>query len=269
MKNAECGMRNAECPPSAAGDEDALRLNSVSVAGRLREISLSLPRGELVGLVGPNGSGKSTLMQVAAGLLAPGTAGILPTPTPQIAWGGRPLDDIAIMERGRLTAWVPQEARFEFGFTVRSVVAQGRYAHGDDDHGVDDALDKLDLAALAHRPVNQLSGGERQRVLLARALVTGASLHLWDEPLAALDPRHALKILELARHLTSPAGGRRTVIFSLHDLRMAYRLDRVVVLHEGRLAAAGPPSEVLTPSILLDVFGVRYRFVESLVLELP
>ncbi|RRK02633.1 ABC transporter ATP-binding protein [Opitutaceae bacterium TAV3] len=266
-----------------------MSLDRVSVAGRLLDVSLTLPQGELVGLVGPNGSGKSTLMQIAAGLLPSAVVARAsrphqndsgrdalathspppPPPLPQIHWGGRPLDDIAIMERGRLTAWVPQEARFEFGFTVRSVVAQGRYAHGDDDRGVDEALARLDLTALAHRPVNQLSGGERQRVLLARALVTEASLHIWDEPLAALDPRHALKVLELARELTSPAGGRRTVIFSLHDLRMAYRLDRVVVLHEGRLAAAGPPAEVLTPATLLNVFGVRYRFVESLVLELP
>ncbi|AHF89681.1 ABC transporter [Opitutaceae bacterium TAV5] len=257
-------MKTTMTDPAATNE--ALRLDRVSVAGRLREVSLALPRGELVGLVGPNGSGKSTLMQVAAGLLPPDPVVARAGSPCHVTWSGRPLDDIAVMERGRLTSWVPQEARFEFGFTVRSVVAQGRYAHGDDDRGVDEALERLDLVALADRPVNRLSGGERQRVLLARALVTGAALHLWDEPLAALDPRHALKVQELAREL---ARAGRTVIFSLHDLRMAYRLDRVVVLHEGRLAAAGLPAEVLTPQTLLDVFGVRYRFVESLVLELP
>jgi iron complex transport system ATP-binding protein len=77
---------------------------------------------------------------VAAGLLAA---------QGEVLWLGRSLTDVPMLERGRLAAWVPQEAHFEFGFPVRSVVAQGRYAHGDDDHGVEAALDSLDLRALA------------------------------------------------------------------------------------------------------------------------
>ena len=103
---------------------NALELDHVSVPGRLQDLSLRVPAGALVALVGPNGSGKSTLLQLAAGLLAgEGT----------IAWNGKGLGAIPIFERGRLATWVPQEASFEFGFSVRSVVAQGRFAHGDDD----------------------------------------------------------------------------------------------------------------------------------------
>jgi iron complex transport system ATP-binding protein len=235
----------------------ALDLINASVPGRLTGVSLRLGSGTMAGLVGPNGSGKSTLLQVASGLLPAGG---------EVRWGGQPLPRIPILERGRRAAWVPQEARFEFGFTVRSVVAQGRYAHGDDDRGVDEALARLDLTALAARPVNQLSGGERQRVLLARAIATAAPLQLWDEPLAALDPRHALKVLLLGNKHTR-AGG--TLLFSLHDLRMAYILDIVVVLHEGRLRAAGPPAEVLTPALLLEVFGVRSELTPGLSFALP
>jgi iron complex transport system ATP-binding protein len=235
----------------------ALTIANAAVAGRLEGIDLALPAGKLVGLVGPNGSGKSTLLQVAAGLLdTPGT----------VHWAGRSVPRIPSMERGRLAAWVPQEARFEFGFAVRSVVAQGRYAHGDDEAGVDEALRRFDLDALAQRPVNRLSGGERQRVLLARAVVTDAPLQLWDEPFAPLDVRHALEVLVLARGLARRGS---TLVVSLHDLRVASCLDLVVVLHRGRLRAAGPPETVLVPELLADVFGVRAHTRPGLVVELP
>ena len=237
----------------------ALTIANATVPDRIAAVSFTLARGVMAGLVGPNGSGKSTLLQVAAG--------ILPAQDPsEIRWNDRPLARIPMLERGRCAAWVPQDARFEFGFTVRSVVAQGRYAHGDDDHNIDETLARFSLTALANRPVNRLSGGERQRVLLARAHATAAPLQLWDEPLAALDPRHALEILLLGNKHTR-AGG--TLLFSLHDLRMAYILDVVVVMHEGRLRAIGKPVEVLTPELLLEVFGVRAEIIPSLSLALP
>lgn len=224
--------------------------------GRLSAVDVMVPAGAVVGLLGPNGSGKSTLLQVAAGLLP--SSG-------RVAWQGQPLDAISMLERGRRATWTPQEAHFEFGFTVRAVVAQGRYAHGDDDQGIEAALAKLDLGTLADRPVNQLSGGERQRVVLARALATAAPLHLWDEPLAALDVRHALEIMRIAREL---ARAGTTVLLSLHDLRLAHELDQVVVLQSGRVRAAGAPGIVLTPELLFDVFGVRARTAPGLTLEL-
>lgn len=235
----------------------AITLTNATVPGRLRDVSFALGPGRLVGLVGPNGSGKSTLLQVAAGLLSSGG---------EVRWSGRNVEEISMPERARQVAWVPQEARFEFGFPVRAVVQQGRYAHGDDETGVDAALARFDLGALANRPVNALSGGERQRVLLARALATAAPVQLWDEPLAPLDPRHGLEVLMLAKELTR-AGG--TVVMSLHDLRVAHCLDEVLVLAGGELKAAGRPDDVLTKELLRDVFGVTTRMGETLILELP
>jgi iron complex transport system ATP-binding protein len=237
----------------------ALTLDNVSVPGRLHPLRLSVETGKLVGLVGPNGSGKSTLLSIAAGLLPSETPGA-------VRWGGEPLAKIPVPERGRRTAWVPQEARFEFGFSVRSVIGQGRFAHGDDGAGVEEALARFDLVRIAERPVNRLSGGERHRVLLARALATGAKLQLWDEPLAALDPRHALQTLDLASRLKREGAA---ILLSLHDLRLAHCLDEVVVLHEGRLVAHGRPDSVLTPELFRDVFGVAARISPGLTLELP
>jgi iron complex transport system ATP-binding protein len=236
---------------------NSLEVFDASVPGRLAGATLSLPQGKVIGLVGPNGAGKSTLLQVAAGLVP--AAG-------RVLWNGRPLSTLSALERARCAAWMPQEAHFEFGFSVRTVVAQGRYAHGDDEAGVDEAIARLDLASLADRPVNRLSGGERARVLLARSLATAAPMQLWDEPLAALDPRHRLDILSISREL---ARNGSTVFFSLHDLAIAASLDVIAVMHERRLRALGAPGEILTPELLLDVFAVRARVAPGMTLEIP
>jgi iron complex transport system ATP-binding protein len=114
--------------------------------------------------------------------------------------------------------------------------------------------------------VTRLSGGERHRVGLARALATQAPIQLWDEPVAQLDVRHALEVMRLARRLTDHGG---TVLVSLHDLRAAYRFDRVLALDQGRLVSNGKPHEVLTAPLIRQVFRVEATFVDSLVLELP
>lgn len=235
----------------------ALRAADLGVAGRLEAVSLALGPGELVAVVGPNGAGKSTLVQALAGLLP--AEGL-------IQWNGQPLSRIPAAERGRSLAWVGQEAHFEFAFPVREVVAQGRFAWGNDLAGVAEALSELDLTHLADRPVTRLSGGERHRVSLARALATRAPIQLWDEPVAQLDVRHALEVMRLARRLAE-AGG--TLLVSLHDLRAAYRFDRVLVLDRGRLVGNGRPHEVLTAALIREVFRVEATFVESLVPELP
>lgn len=235
----------------------ALHATGLAVPGRLEAVSIDLGPGELVAVVGPNGAGKSTLIQALAGLLP--TQGL-------IRWNGQSLSRILMAERGRRLAWVGQEALFEFAFPVREVVAQGRYAWGDDPAGVEEALATLDLIYLADRPVTRLSGGERHRVGLARALATDAPIQLWDEPVAQLDVRHALEVMRLARQLVDGGG---TVLVSLHDLRAAYRFDRVLVLDQGRLVGNGKPHEVLTAALIREVFRVQATFVESLVPELP
>lgn len=235
----------------------ALQASQLTVPGRLEAVSLDLGPGEMVAVVGPNGAGKSTLMQALAGLLP--AAGV-------IKWNGQSLSTLTIAERGRQLAWVNQEAQFEFAFPVREVVAQGRYAWGDDPSGVAEALAELDLTYLADRPATQLSGGERHRVSLARALATQAPIQLWDEPVAQLDVRHALEVLRLARTLASKG---HTLVVSLHDLRAAYRFDRVLVLDHGRLVGNGAPHQVLTAALIRQVFRVEATFVESLVPELP
>ena len=234
-----------------------LTARGVQLGSRLRELSLHVEAGLAVAVVGPNGAGKSTLLQALAGLLK--VQG-------QIFWRGRELPRIPFLERGRTLAWLGQESHAEFAFPVREVVAQGRHAWGDDGHGVDAALDALDISYLARRPITELSGGERRRVFLARALATGAPLQLWDEPAANLDVRHALEVVKLALGLAERGS---TLLVSLHDLRTAFRFHRVLVLNEGRLVGYGPPAEVLTPDLIREVFRVEARQGLAMVLELP
>lgn len=234
-----------------------LEANKLAVPGRLDDLSFDLPAGCLAAVVGPNGAGKSTLLQALAGLLPH---------EGEVAWQGEALTRIPSLDRGRRLAWVPQELHAEFGFPVREVIAMGRYAHGDDGDGVEAAMDRLDLRALARRPLTRLSGGERQRVFLARALATEAPLQLWDEPLSQLDVRHQLELLDLARSLATEGG---TVLLSAHDLRVAQRMDRVLMLDQGRLAAFGTPEEVLTPDRIRQVFRVQARRGEGMILDLP
>jgi iron complex transport system ATP-binding protein len=227
------------------------------VEGRLWDVALELPAGCLAAVLGPNGAGKSTLLQALAGLLpAEG----------DVRWRGEALAHIPFLDRARLLAWVGQESHADFGFPVREVVAQGRFAHGGEGGGVEEALQAFDLVHIADRPVTRLSGGERRRVFLARALATGAPIQLWDEPTSHLDVRHGLEVLELANGLRAKGA---TVLMSLHDLRAARCFDRVLVLHRGACVAQGAPDDVLTPEVLLEVFGVKARLAQDLILELP
>lgn len=235
----------------------ALSCSGLTLAARLKAVSLDLEPGCTVAVVGPNGAGKSTLLQALAGLLpAQG----------RIQWQGRELARIPFLERGRTLAWLGQESHAEFAFPVREVVAQGRHAWGDDGIGVDESMEILDIRHLARRPVTELSGGERRRVFLARALATQAPVQLWDEPTSSLDVRHALEVLALARRLAERGG---TVVVSLHDLRQAFSFDRVAVMEDGHLAGYGPPHDILTRERIHRVFRVEATFVESLVLTLP
>lgn len=237
-----------------------LELEGVSVTtpgrnGRIivREASLRIDAGEFVGLVGPNGAGKSTLLRAALGLqkLSAGKARL----------GDTPLEDLKLRERARRAAYLPQERRVEWRLAARDVVLLGRHPHHDgfggpsaaDRAAAQRALRDVDAFAFVDRPVSQLSGGERARVLLARALAVEAPLLLADEPAAALDPYHQLQAMEILRRLADEGGA---VLAVLHDLSLAVRfMDRVVLMHEGRIVADGAPADVLSADNLAHVFG--------------
>jgi iron complex transport system ATP-binding protein len=117
------------------------------------------------------------------------------------------------------------------------------------------AMERTDTAHLARRPITELSGGERQRVILARALAQEPAMLLLDEPAAFLDIRHEVEMYDLLRELQRSG---ITVVSVLHDLNLAAQYcERLLLLHEGRLARAGTPAEVITYANLTEVYGVE------------
>lgn len=226
---------------------------SYSTSGRdlITDVSLHAAPGEMIGLVGPNGAGKSTLLRIIYRALAPTSGRILLGDT-----------DIARTPRrvlARRLAAMPQEHPAEFELTAHDVTAMGRAPHqrrlgGDrrgDERIVLTSLELLGLADMAARPFTQLSGGEKQRVLLARALAQEPELLVLDEPTNHLDMRHQFDVLALIRRLGM------TVITALHDLNLAARFcHRLYILDTGRVAATGPPTDVLTTPLLAQVYGV-------------
>ncbi|MGA4842197.1 ABC transporter ATP-binding protein [Streptomyces sp. G45] len=226
---------------------------SWSVGGRVvvDDVSLDVAPGETVGLIGPNGSGKSSLLRCLAGLRAP-TAGA-------VAYDGEPIRGWGARRIARRLAFVEQAADTDSELRVVDVVGLGRTPFGDRWRGADArdravvaaALDRLGLTGLRERPWKALSGGERQRAHIARALAQQPYAILLDEPTNHLDVKHQLELLGLL------AATDQTVLVALHDLALAARhCDRLLLLHGGRLVAAGPPKDVLTPELLAEVFEV-------------
>jgi iron complex transport system ATP-binding protein len=250
-------MVEAAAPPVIA------RLDDVEAGYRtprgnrrvLEGVNLELRAGELVALLGANGSGKSTLVRILAGTLAP-TGGA-------VQLFGRLARSWARGDLARNVTVLPQGMELPAGFRVAEVVALGRIPHArswfatapEDTEAVARALVDADLVDLADRPVGQLSGGERQRVLVAMALAQEPRLLLLDEPTLHLDLAHQLALVELLDRLRRARGV--AVLAVLHDLNLAAGFaDRAILLHQGRLLAAGGGGAVIDPGLARAAFGV-------------
>jgi iron complex transport system ATP-binding protein len=221
----------------------------------LDRVSLSIARGDVVGILGPNGSGKTTLLRLLSGTRAP-TAGA-------VTLDGVALTRLSRRAVARRIAVVPQETQLAFDYTVMEMVLMGRHPHlglfemeGPQDVAVArDAMAATGTAGLDARPFNTLSGGEKQRVVIAAALAQASDILLLDEPTASLDLRYQLEVAALLRRLN--AERQVTLVVSTHDLNLAAGLCRsIVMLREGRVLAAGPTAEVLTPQHVRTLYDV-------------
>jgi iron-chelate-transporting ATPase len=251
--------------PSSRAEPTALVADGVSVSygavDVVHDARLELVPGRVTALVGPNGSGKSTLLRTVARLQRARTGTLSLEQTADDA----PADGLALSVRdfARRVALLTQGRPVPSGLSVRDVVEFGRYPHrgrwGRADPGgaaaVDDALRLTGVDDLADRGVDQLSGGQLQRVWLASCLAQQTGVLLLDEPTTYLDLRYQVELLDLVRDLADES--RIAVGVVLHDLDQAAALaDTVVLLHEGRVRAAGTPADVLTPALLSEVWGI-------------
>jgi iron complex transport system ATP-binding protein len=232
----------------------------------LRDVTLRCESGAFVGLIGPNGCGKSTLLRVLSGVLR--------TEQGSVLLDDRPLSGFSPRDIARCIAFVPQEEKAAFEFSVQDVVLMGRFPHRARLHGpstedyahVERALIAADIVPLKHRAITELSGGEHRRVLLARALAQQTPLLLLDEPTAHLDITHQAELMQLTHDLTrcnGSAGGDSSscpigALAALHDLNQAAEYcDHLILMREGRILAQGTPEDVLLPTYLRAAYNAE------------
>lgn len=236
-----------------------LAAKGVSVAyGRsvvVEGLDLTIPPGVFTALIGPNGSGKSTILRALAGMLAP-KAGT-------IRLDGGSISKLSTKEVARRIGVLTQGPVAPEGLTVLDLVRQGRYPHRSlfghrsekDDEACGEALRLTGMEELQARPLDSLSGGQRQRAWIAMTLAQETPILLLDEPTTFLDLAHQIEVMELIAELVR--NREKTVVAVLHDLNQAARYaDHMVMLKAGRIAAAGPPADVMTAETVKDVFGV-------------
>lgn len=219
----------------------------------LGPLDLALDGPGLTGLIGPNGAGKTTLLRVLTGVRRPDRG--------HVAYDGRPVAALG-RSRARMVAFLAQGGEVNWALRVDRLVGLGRLAHHraagprpGDRQAVDRALAAAGVEHLRERTIATLSGGERMRVLLARALAVEAPVLLADEPIAALDPHHQIRVMELLR---AQADAGTAIAVVLHDLTLAHRFcDRLVLLEGGRLMADGRPEAVLSDSQAAAAYAIR------------
>lgn len=225
-------------------------------------VHCTVPAGSVTGLLGPNGAGKTSLLRLLAGVAAPQAGTVL--------LDGTDLHRLPRRERARRLAFVEQSAATDLPLTVLDAVLLGRMPYrsllagtGQQDlHVARRSLGAVGMEAFAGRRYSTLSGGERQRVQLAKALAQEPAVLLLDEPTNHLDVNAQLSTMDLVRKLAAAGVG---VLAALHDINIAAACcDRLIVLHRGRVAAAGPTADVLDPALIRRVYGV-----DAVVLDHP
>jgi iron complex transport system ATP-binding protein len=250
---------------SLSAEDLTLAYDQLEVA---RNLSVTIPQGQITCIVGPNACGKSTLLRALARLLKP-KAGV-------VLLDGASIHRLRTKDVATKLGILPQGPIAPEGITVADLVARGRYPHQKwfrqwtraDEAAITDAMRATGTVSLARRPVDELSGGQRQRVWIAMALAQGTELMLLDEPTTYLDLAHQVEVLDLLVDLNRR--DQRTIVLVLHDLNQAARYsDRLIAMRDGKILATGPPSEVITEELVHEIFGLRSKVVTDEVTGTP
>ncbi|MCZ6592265.1 MAG: LPS export ABC transporter ATP-binding protein [Alphaproteobacteria bacterium] len=220
----------------------------------VRDVSIRVRRGEVVGLLGPNGAGKTTCFYMITGLLSPDTG--------TISLDGHDITDLPMYRRARLgIGYLPQEASIFRGLTVeqniRAVIEVVEPEIERREVLLEDLMAEFSISHLRRTPSLALSGGERRRVEIARALACRPHFMLLDEPLAGIDPIAVSDIRDLVGHLKDRGIG---VLITDHNVRETLDIvDRAYILHDGAVLYEGEPAEIVAHSDVRRVYlGERF-----------
>ncbi len=238
--------------PQLAAERITLAYESRPV---VHDLSLSIEPGTITTIIGPNGCGKSTLLRSLARLLAPADGSVL--------LDGQAIDTLPSRDVARKLGLLSQQAIAPDGVTVGELALRGRYPHQAffqpptrrDTEAVDRALELAGMTHLRDRAVAELSGGQRQRAWIVMALAQETPVLLLDEPTTFLDVAHQMEVMDLVVRLNREEG--RTIVMVLHDINEAARVsDRLVAMRDGRIIGDGAPSDILTPDLLAELYGI-------------
>jgi iron complex transport system ATP-binding protein len=221
----------------------------------LHDVSLTIERGSLTGLLGPNGCGKTTLLRLLSGVLRPHAG--------DVTLNGRSLATLPRRAAARHIAVVPQETHPAFDYTAMEMVLMGRHPHlgafsfeGPRDLAIAlEAMAATGTEHLADRAYMTLSGGEKQRAIIASALAQEPEVLLLDEPTASLDLGYQIDVAALLARLNRERGV--TMVLATHDLNLAASIcNTLVLMREGRVLAHGAASDVLDAAAVRQLYGV-------------
>ncbi|MFP4461540.1 MAG: ABC transporter ATP-binding protein [Thermotogota bacterium] len=222
----------------------------------LKEVSLSVEKGEFVGILGPNGCGKSTLLKNIMNFFPPESG--------TVVLFGEEIQKMDQKKIARKMAYVPQKSGMHMALTVFETILMGRLPHlknrweGYSSHDIElvnQVIDDLNLEPFRDRISISLSGGEFQKVLLARALVQKPEILLLDEPTSNLDMNHAVDLMAQVKSLT--VNSDLSAVAVLHDLNLASLFcDKVFFVNNGNIAYKGDPKAVFTKEIIKEIYKI-------------
>ena len=226
-----------------------IKIDNLSQAYGLTNVSCQIPQGKLVGIMGANGAGKSTLLK--------SIAGILPISSGHIWVGEHKLSAMTATQKSQQLAYLAQSTEIHWDLSVYEVIALGllqMLANAKEQEKVRSISETFSVTHLLDKPFQQLSGGEKARVQLARCCIKEAPLLLADEPIASLDPYYQIDIMEQLKSLTPT----HTCVVAIHHLSLAYKFcDEVILLNKGKVIACGETQTVLNAENLAKALGVR------------
>lgn len=233
-----------------------------------QDLNVSIPKGKITTIIGPNGCGKSTLLKTIGRILKKEHG--------DIYLQEQNMQSMSTKEIAQKLAILSQSPSAPFQLKVEELISYGRYPHRKnvnrlskkDQEMIEWAMEVTQTTEFRNRELAQLSGGQRQRVWLAMALAQETDILLLDEPTTYLDMAHQLEVLHIVRDLNEKHGC--TIVMVLHDINHAARFSHeLIAMRSGEIIQCGSPLEIITPSVLKEVFQIEAKILHDEELESP